>query len=283
MDAPNPFACLDYRVFLKSALAARRLSLRNLSLRAGIKSTGYFSWVLQGKRTLSEDLTFKVAEVLKLNAKEKEYFIRLVRFNQASSAQAKERGLEKLMELRKSGKFASLDLTQYEFYRKWYHSAIRELVTLPGFREDAAWISKKLKPAISVIEARESLKLLKELGMLKYDKNGRLVQSEPLIWQSADGGPVHAEAQKLMVRSFHSRMMGLGQESLERFPPALREVSSLTLAGSKEAYDSIKDKIVEFEKQILEFAGNDKKPSQKICQLNFQLFPLVTEGEKENP
>ena len=58
LSLPDLFAYLDYRKFLRDYCAAKRakntwFSYRYLSGKVGIKSGGFFSWVLQGKRNIS--------------------------------------------------------------------------------------------------------------------------------------------------------------------------------------------------------------------------------------
>ena len=38
---------------------------------------------------------------------------------------------------------------QYEFYSKWYHSAIRSLIDMYPFKDDYSWLAKNVYPPIT--------------------------------------------------------------------------------------------------------------------------------------
>jgi uncharacterized protein (TIGR02147 family) len=227
--------------------------------------------VLKGKRTLSESTAMRVASVLKLGKKERDYFVSMIRYNQAGTPEEKEYFFEKMMRSVRPGNLKIVAVEQYDFYRKWHHSAVRELAALPGFKEDPVWIANALKPAIRHSEAAESIALLKRLGLLRYNKERRLVQSDPVLWQE---NPAHGDARTVFVRQFHRQMIGLAGEALERFAPADREVSSLTVSASKEALEHVRSRVVDFEKELLNYIEKDKRTSEAVYQMNFQLFPL---------
>src|SRR3990167_6305238 len=69
----------------------------------------------------------------------------------------------------------------FVYYSRWYYAAIRELVLLPDFKEDAEWIAHKLSPSITAKEAAIALELLQKLGFLARGKDGKLAQSEKNI------------------------------------------------------------------------------------------------------
>src|SRR4051812_47778282 len=96
---PNPslnlFEYLDYRKFLADYCAHKKnlnqvFSNRLFCRKAGIKSAGYFSEVLNGRRNLSKSFIAKFAKGLELNAKEQAYFTLLVAFNHAKTDRAKQ-------------------------------------------------------------------------------------------------------------------------------------------------------------------------------------------------
>ena len=78
----------DYRKFLQDYYEeARRknpgFSYRVFSERAGIKSRGFLCNVLQGRRSLLKSNIFALAQMMRLNKVESDYFENLVAFNDA--------------------------------------------------------------------------------------------------------------------------------------------------------------------------------------------------------
>ncbi|MBL8025327.1 MAG: DUF4423 domain-containing protein, partial [Fibrobacteres bacterium] len=59
-------------------------------------------------------------------------------------------------------------------------------------------------------------------------------------------------------------------------PTTDREVGALSLCISQTAMKKIRERMISFQKEILELAGQDSLPPETIYQLNLQLFPLTT-------
>ena len=62
---------LDYRKYLKDIYADHKekhsfFSYRYITGQLGLKSTAYFTWILQGKRNLSQSLILKFISIFKL-------------------------------------------------------------------------------------------------------------------------------------------------------------------------------------------------------------------------
>jgi uncharacterized protein (TIGR02147 family) len=276
--APSIFDYVDYRFFLKDYYAEQKRSNRAFSYRYFAAKAGVSSSVLkdvtEGRRRLSPGIMKKYAMAMQLSAKETDYFRELVFFVNSKTAGAKNECFTRMMHLRANCSIKYLEEKQYEFFSNWRHSAVRELITLPEFREDFEWIAKKCVPSISPAQARKSIGLMLALGIIKRSAGGRLVVSDALI--SSDH-----EMDSLVMRNFHHEMIGLAREALDRFTPAQREISSLTLGVSNKCYERIKERIRVFKSELLKMAVDDTSDSETVCQCNFQLFPLVKSSGAE--
>jgi hypothetical protein len=65
------FKYIDYRLFLVDAMKIKKdanpyFSFRFIAQHLGLRSPGFFNWVLQGKRNLSNTLSYKVAQLFGL-------------------------------------------------------------------------------------------------------------------------------------------------------------------------------------------------------------------------
>ena len=107
------------------------------------------------RRNLTSSLIMKFAGALQLKKKEREYFENLVYFNQAKSLEEKSRFYEKMLALSPlNAQVVRKD--KYEFYSRWWYSAIRELLYFFPFKGDFQALAKKLDPPIRPDQARKS-------------------------------------------------------------------------------------------------------------------------------
>ena len=273
------YAYTNFREYLKDFYEYHKnstsyFSFRYFSKKAGFASPSWLKFIINGERNLTDDGIERFIGALGIDERESAYFRALVKFNQAKTESEKNIQFKELMGLSAGPEFKFVDQAQYEFYSKWYYSAVRELVGIPGFKEDSQWIASRLKPAIEPSQARKALKLLKRLGFVKYDSNNKLVVADPVI-TSGD------EVNSLSARNFHRQMIGLAQESIERFPRELREISSLTMGISKTCFEHLKARLVEFEHEVMEIVSKSNDTSDRLYQLNFQFFPLSDTGTAE--
>ncbi len=276
-SAPSPLNLLsysDYRVYLKDYYATRKtvdpnFSFRYLSARAGINSSAYFKYVMDGKRNLSQSTLLKTCQALGLKDADAEYFQSLVFFNQAKTLKEKNLYFDKLTRLRGDYEKRKVEEAQYAFYGEWHHSAVRELLECLRFKGDYQALAKRLLPSITSTQAEASVALLIRLGLAKKDSQGRWRQADPVL---TTGGQVEAE----VVIGFQKRMLELALEAYDLASPDERLMSSTTFGISEETFELFRKKIRDFKAELLELARMDKDP-ERVFQLNLNLFPLSRE------
>ena len=79
----------------------------------------------------------------------------------------------------------------------------------------------------------------------------------------------------------------LGEESIDRFPATVRDVSTLVVGISNEGYQRIKTEIKDFKRRVIQIADEDKH-SDQVYAMSVQLFPVsvkntVQEAANELP
>ena len=269
------FEYLDYREFLKDYYNLKKeansaFSLRVFSDRIGFKAKDFISRVMNGEKNLSNQSIPKVASGLRLGKHETEFFIGLVKFNQAATTDERNSAFEEMQAALKVARFAEkqhiLGHAQYMVYSHWRHLTIRSLIGMFGFDGDYEALAKQVRPHITADEAKKSVKLLEECGLIKKDENGKYVLSESAI-TTGD------RTSKLALRGFHQHCLKLAADSIDRDPPGSRHISGLTLGISQEGYERIVERINAFRKEIALIAEEDKE-SDKVFQLQFALFPV---------
>lgn len=264
------FSYNDYRLFIRDFCAEKRktnphFSYRYLSLKLGIRSPGFLSWVVQGKRSISGQLIIKIAQAFKLKTVQAEFFEHLVHYNQAKDADQKQYHYVKLSGFRR-GKIAPVTADQYEFYSTWYHAALRELVAICPIDGDHRRTASLLRPSITAAEARDALALLERLRMVRKNSRGIYERCDAVIssMEPRDPDP---------IRQFQSMCMDLAKAALIRIPREERDISTLTLSIDGKTVGLMREKVSALRSELLEMARQVEGP-EVVMQLNVQLFPL---------
>lgn len=271
MLLPNLFQYSDYREFLKDCYATNKarnsaFSYRYLSLKAGINSSAFFKYIIEGKRNLSKGTLLKTCQALGLRDKDAEYFENLVFFNQAKTIREKNLYFDHITKLRGSYDVKKVDEAQFAFYGQWYHSAIRELLDFAPHRGDWKLLGQMLTPVITAKQAQDSVELLHKLGLIRKDAQGRWRQVDPVL---ATGNQIASQ----VVVNFQLKMLDLAREAFDRFGKEEKLMSSSTFAVSEETFALFKKKIRQLRGELLELARLDEKAA-RVFQLNLNLFPL---------
>lgn len=276
---PEIYQFLNYREYLRAMYDFMKENLRGFSFRrfgqmAGLDSPNYLKMVMDGDRNLGDSTIPKFAKALKLNKQESTYFAALVPFTQTTDATAKQEAYQRMLKILRMRKIRELETTQYDYFSKWYHAAIREMILFDGFREDPEWIAKQLSPRINTKEAEQSLKLLLQLGFLKRNSDGRLEQSESTLASAP-------EIRSLALQNFHQQMLENAKRALTEISAEMRDITAITLGLTEADVPHLKKKILAFRRNLLaEFGANTKVSG--VYQMNVQLFPLTTDREGEN-
>lgn len=270
----NIFEYLSYTSYMKDYYEFRKrqnsfFSYRYMGKLLGM-DPGFLVKVTQGKVSLPERAISAVAKLCKLGDPETQYFEALVHYGRAKTPAEIKTHFEKLISLR-GMESRPLEISQYVYYQKWHHSAIRSLLTFYEFRGDYEDLAKRIHPSITVEEAKESIRLLEDLGIVMKDKSGRYeVVGPPLTtgekWQST------------AIRNFQLESLRLAQKSLCEDPKELRDISTVTVAVRFSDLEEIKSRIRELRQSIMHMLTDSGDPDC-VYQINFQVFPLTKVGD----
>jgi uncharacterized protein (TIGR02147 family) len=278
-------AYLDYRQYLRDFYEEQkrrnpRYSHRLFALKAGLTSTGFFSEVLSGKRQLATAAVLRFCKALKLNAQEQANFEILVAFNQAKTIEERNRQFSRLSahhshhapRIHRNENVDIVGRERYEFYRHWYHAALRELIAVKPVRgksrDDFALLGQSLEPPIAAAKAKQSVDLLLRLGFIIRNAQGLLKQATPLI----STGDLRT-ATTLDVDNFQAAMLDLARKALDKQPRSRRDFSTLTLSLSETGVAEAHAEIAALRKRLMALAERDPG-ADRVRQFNFQSFPL---------
>ncbi|MFP4243140.1 MAG: TIGR02147 family protein [Chitinispirillaceae bacterium] len=285
-SAISVFDYTDYRCYLadyyhQQKLASKVFSYRYFAKKASINSVGLYKDVVEGRQSLGKALVFKFSAAIGHNKREAEYFQNMVFFNEAGSAEERKLFFERMRSFYGS-RARVVKATHYEFYHKWYYSAVRMLIAIGRFSSTAAdyrRIAKTLNPRIRPEEAQKAVRVLERLQLIRKEPDGFFAVNDSTI--STGTLKPDKSLSILNVVNFQKEMSALANDSLDRFGIENINLSTLTLGISESTMTSIRQELSSVRKRIAELAENDSRPN-RVFQLNMQFFPLsdVHEGDR---
>jgi uncharacterized protein (TIGR02147 family) len=279
---PNVFEYTDYRKYLLDYYLAKKkdnpsFSYTCFSARAGLKNKGFLHSVLHGSKNLSKSSIVKLVNAIGLKKIEADYFENLVFFNQAMDLIERTYFCEKLNSISHPSRSVTvvqqMRRDQYEFYSKWFHSAVRSLIDMYHFKDDYAWLAKKVFPPISTKQAKMSVALLEKLGLIEKRRDG----SYKLTSRNITTG---SEITALAALLFHKEAAHLVEHALDTLSRDKRNITGLTLGISEIMYKKICDEIQAFRERIVSLVQDDHE-ADRTYQLNFHLFPITNISDKK--
>lgn len=241
-----------------------KMSHRFIAQRTGF-SVGVFSHVVKGKSNIAPDKIIRYSKLMKLSKKESEYFETLVLYEQTKESDRKKQLFEKLMRLNKND-VKPLSFDYYEFYNKWYYSAVREILDCTHFKNDYARLARRVKPEITETQAEEAITLLARLGMIKKDSYGLYRKVDAFVYTGS-------EEHSFMLKNFVTEMIDLGKKSIDS-PKDERFISWQTISVNSEYYSELVEEVQDFQKRLMAIAEKSKD-EDSVYQINMQLFPLT--------
>lgn len=272
---PEVFDYIDYRQYLESAYkyfksANPNFSYRYVANRTGATSAGWLSNIIKGRTNLTSSYVIKLANLLKLQSTEAEYFETLVNYNQSSSIEEKNFYFGKLQSIR-GIKPALVQREHLAFLTKWYISVVRELLFIHPFKDDYESLGNLLIPKISATEAKEAIDILKMISFIKENCMGYLKPCEPVVQKDP----------KIKTDLWANHMKNkikLGLKAIDRFSKEERDISEVYMPLSEKNFKSAKDEIAQLRKRLLVLSENDPEPD-RIFQCTIQLFPLTEKSK----
>jgi uncharacterized protein (TIGR02147 family) len=268
---PDVRGYTDFRKYLKDCYETRKaqnpkFSHRYFCKKAGYGSSSSFADVLTGRRSLTSTGALRLSKALELTREEEEFFLHLVDFNQAGSLEVKNLHYARMLSLGRI-KLDIISRDKYEYFGKWYHAALRELLYFHPCKGDFKALGRKLNPPVPAPQVKKAVALLEKLGMIEKDAGGYYRQTASLVSTDDLGASLHVE-------NFQAATMKLAIEALERHPMNERDISTLTATLSPESVEKVKGAVRDLRQLVLALAQQDEKVD-RVIQLNIQMFPLT--------
>ena len=267
------FSYLDYRAFLSAWFDARkaqnaRFSHRLFARQAGQKSPSLLLQVIQRKRNLTEQTAVAFAHAMKLDESQISFFLALVELDQATTDEARNQAWTTISAERRFRNARQIEGDAWTYLSSTRLPAIRELASIPAFRDDPKWVASTLRPAIPPAEARAALELLQRLGMLVRDDTGQLRVADVTVATPREVGT-------LAVHNYHRDATERAREAVGTVAPADRHFLGLTVAIPHELMPVLKEQLNAVQARLLDLCDTAPGLKRRVVQINLHLFPLT--------
>jgi uncharacterized protein (TIGR02147 family) len=267
---PNIFKYIDVRKYLEDFRIAMKTADPGFT-HAYIchklgqpHSRSYYSNVVNGVKNISAGFIDLFINLLNLDSHEAKYFRALVNYNQTESAQEKEFYFDQIVALNRTP-YKLLDKNTYAYYKEWHHSTIRSLLGIINFKNDYKLLASKVCPQITVRQARESINLLKRLGLIQPDAKGYLKPIDKVL----STGP---SVEDHLIKQYQLKNIELGKCALVNAMDTSCKTITYTIYVSGKGYKRLIDRMDQFRSEIRSIIHKDEEPSTRVYQMNLQLF-----------
>lgn len=266
------YSYLDYRTLLNDFYESSKresevFSYRYIGIKVGLDAA-YVMRVFKKSRHISAKVIPKFIKLLKLDRNEARYFELLVQFGKAKTEEERKIYFEKLLDIRGID-ITTVSMDQYEYYSKWYHTAIRSLFEFYRFTGSYKELGAKLEPSITEKQARESVELLLRLGLLEILEDGSYFPTT-LFVTSGDSWTMNA------IKRYQEDTMDLAKSALFQLSKDVRDISTVTITANHNNLNRMRELVQKFRQDVMKIS-DEGSTADTLYQLNIQLFPLVKE------
>jgi uncharacterized protein (TIGR02147 family) len=286
---PNIFDYLDFRKFLSDYFESRYHDDHGFSRSEfsrevfcpgekdgrKLKHRGYFNDIVNKSAAVTANTAelfiqaFRRDKELKFDKDETQYFRALVAFNQAVIPDEREMYFHHLVSLNHSPRRV-LDAEMLSLYNDWRHSVVRAILDVYDFADNYSALAKNVSPPITAKKARDSIKLLASLGLIKKDDRG--------FWKPTDKSiTAPPQAQNELIIQYQLALLEFAKQSLIMNHSRPQNITTNTISLSDEAFTTLRERLEKFRSEARSIVAKDDKPASKIYQLNIQLFPASKE------
>ena len=247
-----------------TALVAPSFSRTELCAMLGLpKTRSYFADVLRGKK-VSPRMVQKFIEVLELNRKEAKYFESMVKLDQAKSDAVRKDAMEELLKINPHPQML-LNSDAYEYYAKWYHSALFAILDVMDVSDDLSSVAKRIFPKVTIGKLNESIALLSRLGLIRKNDDG--------FWKptkdSISSGPYNNDE---LIREYQLQCFELSKEALLTPSKNPHVMNTLVFSLSKNAYKKLEAELQAFKAKAHQIVAEDQEKADGVYHMNIHLF-----------
>jgi uncharacterized protein (TIGR02147 family) len=267
---PDVFSYLNFKDYLKDFVDFKKtlnksISHRFIAQKVGSSPVGWLGDVLRAKRKLHGEALFRLVEWMELSASEEEHFDLLLRFEQASKMNEKDKIYRRVLQ---KAKLPQEVLTKESFlyFSDWFYAAVREYIVAKGFAGDYVKLQSSILPKLPMETLKEAIELLEKLGLIVKKANGD--------WQAKH---VHIKkdltTSALTFRNYFRSNAMVAMDAIENFPASERDFSTLTLAFSNQQLEEVRKELKAMRNRLKSISDQNSE-NKRVYQCLFQAYPL---------
>lgn len=266
----------DYHKFLQDYFDEQKnlstaFSHRFFAAKAGFKTSSYCLNVIRGRFKLTQKSAEKIAAAMGMGVLQQAFFLSLVEFNQSEKIEKRDAAWEQICQVKRQAEFTHLTNREQTYFSRWYHPIIRELVVTSKWNDDYKALAKMVVPAITAAEAKDGVKNLLELGLIRKSE-GRYEQTSLMI-DASDVSPI---ALKGIRRDYIQHAL----RAVECIPRDEQYAAFTTLAMSEKSFHYVVQVMKEARKKIMAKISNDMDV-ERVYEMMFMTFPMSTRIQKD--
>ncbi|MBL7664757.1 MAG: TIGR02147 family protein [Bacteriovoracaceae bacterium] len=265
-------------LFLRAAWEEKKkknsaFSLRGWARQMGLRSHTPLQLIIKGDRQVPKKYIPFFIQSLNLDASESLYFETLTNYSRSKNDFEKNFYFSRLQKLGAKRPLETIEFQHYEFLRDPLNIAILEMISLPNFQEDPAWIVSQLFFTSNVQDVKNSINRLIELGLMDRNETGKLVRSYQHVSSPHD-------IRQFAVKEYHKGISELAIKAVYEQDVEEREFNGYAFNIKKADLARAKKMIREFGQSFVrEFEVTED--ADAVYQFNIQFFNLLKSHRSE--
>ncbi|MGE0616058.1 MAG: TIGR02147 family protein [Bacteriovoracia bacterium] len=268
---PDIFRYHDIHEFMRDWETHQRKINRDFSLRRFSEGLGfspsYMPLIFSHTRSLTEDVSRKLARALELNEVESDYFEALRQLSEGQTDEVRQAAMARLQDFWRYRRENAKEFEAYRYLTHWHYVAIREMAGMKEFKLDAEWIRERVVRDVPIANIEEALRFLLDHGLIQKAESGEIMHTRRMV--ECQGG-----VYRLAMSSFHHQMLGMAADSITSVEREDRNIISYTMGIPRENFP----KIAEIMNRALEEVaalGGEPKDRDAVYHVSFVAFPLA--------
>lgn len=269
MERPVIYHYFDYRKYLKDFISFKKATQSGFSLAVLVRQEdsikrSLLSLIINNKRNLTKEKIPHLTSLLKLEAKEHDYFNYLVQYNQAKNDERKRSLLEELVSYQE--KMNGVEKLSLSFLADWKTQLIYHLAKQDDFILDCQWIEGKINGLLSKEQIKRIVDIFIQHRVFEVGIKGEVTVNQFDFLIEDDVNNIF-EAKKQMGS------MELALNVLSEKNQIDSSFESLYLPLDEQAKELIHSRLKELQKELA--ARDLSKQDQTLGMMNFQLLTLT--------
>jgi uncharacterized protein (TIGR02147 family) len=251
-------------------------SVRAWSKKLGFKNPSLLSDILNGKRRISPDVALRISENLEFDDNETRFFQSLVFLSNAKSESERtfyETVVEKFMPERHK---KVVSYSKFPELKEWYYGVLDEMTCLADFKEDFAYLAKRLGPDVTPQGVELALKDLVTIGLIGRDSKGRL--KRPKKWSiKEEKSPEKTE--HAQVRKYKKTFLEKGLVALENQRKSESYFRQTNVPIVLKNFEKVTDLADGFFDRVYDLENN--KQAEEVFHVGILCYRLTEPNAKE--